>query len=67
MSELTYAGKVVDGVVVEAIVGTAAWAEENLGGEWHDSPTNIWIPGTWDEINGFQPMPEEELEEEQIP
>ena len=58
--ELTYAGKVENGIVVDFIVGTAQWAIENLGGEWHDSSTNIRLPGIWDETNGFQPMPEEE-------
>lgn len=55
MSDRTYAGKVEEGVVVQTIVGTAEWAKTNLGGEWHDSPTKIWLGGTWDETNGFQP------------
>ena len=63
----TYAGKVEDGIVVDAIVGTAEWAVKNLGGEWHDSPDKIWVPGIWDEVNGFQPMPEPDPEEEVSP
>lgn len=53
----TYAGKIENGIVVQAIVGTADWAIENLGGEWHDSLEKIPVPGIWDSINGFQPMP----------
>jgi hypothetical protein len=52
-----YAGEVVDGQTVRAIVGTAEWAEQNLGGKWHDSESKIPVPGTWDETNGFQPLP----------
>ena len=55
MSERTYAAKVVDGVVVQAIVGTAAWAVEHLGGEWRDSPTKVGIGWLWDETHGFRP------------
>ena len=56
---MMYAGKVENGVVVQAIVGDAQWAITNLGGEWHDSEDKICVPGLWDEINGFQPMPSE--------
>lgn len=59
-----YAGEVIDGQTVRAIVGTAEWAIANLGGEWHDSELKIQVPGTWDELNGFQaislPPPEPE-------
>jgi hypothetical protein len=54
---MSYAGRVNNGVVVEAIVGTAKWAIQNLGGEWHDSDDKIPVPGLWDEVNGFQPIP----------
>lgn len=54
--ESTYAGKVEDGLVVQAIVGTADWAIEYLGGEWHDSLNKIPVPGTWDEAYGFRPL-----------
>ena len=47
MSGRTYAGQVEQGVCVQAIVGTAAWAEANLGGTWHDSPTKIGIGWIW--------------------
>jgi hypothetical protein len=63
---MTYAGKVIDGNVVQAIVGTAEWAVVNLGGEWHDSETKIWVPGLWDEVNGFQPMPQPEPTDEEL-
>ena len=63
--ERTYAGKVVDGIVVDAIVGTAQWAIENLGGEWYDSPMKIWVPGIWDEMKGFQPILGPENDNEQ--
>jgi hypothetical protein len=52
---MTYAGEVVDGQTIRAIVGTAEWAEQNLGGEWHNSESKIPVPGTWDEIYGFRP------------
>jgi hypothetical protein len=55
MSDITYAVRIENGVVLEAIVGTAEWANTHLGGEWRDSPTKVWIGGTWDETNGFQP------------
>lgn len=54
MSE-TYAAKIENGVVTQVIVGDAWWAIERLGGLWIDSDTPVWIGGTWDEINGFQP------------
>jgi hypothetical protein len=61
---MSYAGRVNNGVVVEAIVGTAEWAIQNLGGEWHDSETKIRVPGLWDDANGFQPMPAPEQADE---
>lgn len=61
-----YAGEVVDGQTIRAIVGTAEWAICNLGGEWHESESKIPVPGIWDELNGFQaislPSPEPEPE-----
>lgn len=53
---MEYAGKVEDGVVVDAIVGTAAWAMENLGGVWYNSDKKVPVPGLWDEQHGFRPM-----------
>jgi len=52
---MNYAGQVVDGQTIRAIVATAEWAEENLGGEWHDSLSKIAVPGTWDVEYGFRP------------
>jgi hypothetical protein len=51
----TYAGKIEDGYVTQAIVGTAEWAIDNLGGEWVDSLDKIGIGWTWDADNGFRP------------
>ena len=51
----TYAGKITDGYVTQVIVGTAKWAIDNLGGEWHDSTEKIGIGSTWDADNGFRP------------
>lgn len=50
-----YAAKVEDGVVTQVIVGTAEWAIQRLGGYWVDSGIPVWLGGTWDEVNGFQP------------
>lgn len=58
---MKYAGEVVDGFVVRAVVGTAEWAIQNLGGEWHESENKISVPGTWNEQDGFrslQPSPD---------
>jgi hypothetical protein len=52
---MKYAGKVENGVVVNAIVGTAELSTELFGGEWHESDEKIPLGGTWDETNGFQP------------
>lgn len=38
-----YAARIVDGVVTQVIVGTAAWAADRLGGDWQDSPTKVGI------------------------
>jgi hypothetical protein len=52
---MSYAGKIEDGLVVEFIVGTAEWATNNLGGEWHDSQTKVGAGWTWDDDHGFRP------------
>jgi hypothetical protein len=52
---MSYAAKIEDGVVVEFIVGTAEWATNNLGGEWHDSQTKVGAGWTWDDDHGFRP------------
>ncbi len=53
---MSYAGEVVEGLTVRAIVGTASWAKRYLGGEWHNSLTKIDVPGTWDAEYGFRPL-----------
>lgn len=52
--DLQIAGQVVDGVCVQAIVGTAEWATEMLGGEWHDADQHIGIGWRWTH-SGWQP------------
>ena len=55
-----YAALIVDGVVTQVIVGDAAWAAANLGGEWHDTDTLVGIGWTYqdgqfsppDEVDG---------------
>ena len=59
MSEV-YAAQIVDGSVYQVIVGTAAWANERIGGLWVDSDTLVGIGWTWDSTNGFQPPTVEE-------
>ena len=49
------AAEIVDGIVIRAIVGTANWATETLGGFWVESPVPVWIGGTWSEAEGFLP------------
>lgn len=46
----TYAARIVDGVVTQVIVGTAAWASDRLGGVWQDSPTKVGIG--WEQFDG---------------
>jgi hypothetical protein len=41
-----YAAELNDNVVVRVIVGTAEWAQDNLGGVWQDSP-KIGPGWTW--------------------
>jgi len=44
VSDLTYAAELNDdNVVVRVIVGTAAWAVDNLGGEWVQPPELVGI------------------------
>lgn len=52
---MTYAYKVIEGVVVDGIVGDADWAIQNLGGFWVPSDELQHIGGLWNDINGFQP------------
>lgn len=51
--EYTYAGQIENGVVVQIIVGTAEWAEANIGGKWVNSPTKIGVGMGWNETEGF--------------
>ena len=52
----TYAAKLDDtDHVVQVIVGTAAWAEERLGGRWVDSPTKVGVAWLWDDVCGLVP------------
>ena len=52
----TYAGELdADGVCLRCIVGTAEWAETNLGGTWQDSPTKVGVGWTWSEADGWRP------------
>ena len=46
----TYAARIVDGVVTQVIVGTAAWASDRLGGVWVDSPTKVGVG--WQQFDG---------------
>lgn len=51
----TYAAEIVDGIVVQVIVGNASWATEKLGGLWVDSDSLVGINWAWNEIDGFSP------------
>jgi hypothetical protein len=48
MTDQTYAAHIVDGLVVQVIVGTAEWATEHLGGVWVDPPELVGIGWTYD-------------------
>lgn len=50
MTEPTYAAHIVDGLVAQVIVGTAAWAVEHLGGLWVQPPELVGIG--WAYIDG---------------
>jgi hypothetical protein len=55
MTEQTYAAHIVDGLVVQVIVGTAQWAVEHLGGEWVQPPELVGIGWTYDGTNIVPP------------
>ena len=61
---MNYAAQLINNVVTEVIVGTAAWATEHLGGYWVDSATKAGIGWVWDghELHPPQPPPEPEPE-----
>ena len=46
----TYAARIVDGVVTQVIVGSAAWASDRLGGVWLDSRTKVGVG--WEQYEG---------------
>lgn len=51
----TYAAQIIDGIVVQVIVGNAEWAIEHLGGTWIDTGNLVGIGWSWDTTNGFRP------------
>lgn len=51
----TYAALIDNGIVTQVVVGNAELCIERLGGFWVDSDKPVWIGGTWDDVNGFQP------------
>lgn len=55
MDDINYAVRVDDGVVTQALVGTAEWASNEFGGTWVNSSQKVWIGGTWTEEEGFRP------------
>lgn len=60
MSNQTYAAKIVDGLVVQVIVGTAEWAVDHLGGEWVQPPELVGIG--WELVDGQIVPPEPQPE-----
>lgn len=58
MSNNSYAGELSEqNTCIRCIVGTAAWATENLGGTWKDSAHKIGTDWKWSEENGWEPPP----------
>lgn len=62
-NELTYAAHIIDGLVVQVIVGTAEWATEHLGGEWVQPSELVGIG--WSVVDGqiIPPEPEPESDD----
>jgi hypothetical protein len=59
---MMYAAKVVDGTVVQVIVGTPEWAADRLGGDWLPSETKVGVG--WQVVDGTILPPEpDELED----
>ena len=52
-----------DNVVVRVIVGTAAWATENLGGVWVDPPQLVGIGWTYDGTDIVPPPAPDDLDQ----
>jgi len=52
---MNYAAKIIDGVVVDVIVGDAYWASTKRGGFWVDSNKKIGVGWTFSAKDGFKP------------
>lgn len=50
-----YAAQIENGIVLQAIVGDAAWAADRLSGMWHGTDTKVGIGWTYTEQDGFRP------------
>ena len=59
---MTYAAQVVDGTVVQVIVGDAVWANSRLDGTWVDSDVLVGIGWTYAD-GTFTPPPAPEIDE----
>jgi hypothetical protein len=57
-----YAAKVVDGTVVQVIVGDPAWAADRLGGDWVASDVKVGVG--WQVVDGTITPPEPDPEPE---
>jgi hypothetical protein len=57
-----YAAQVVDGTVVQVIVGTAGWANSRLDGTWVDSDVLVGIGWTYTD-GTFTPPAAPEIDE----
>jgi hypothetical protein len=57
-----YAAKVVDGTVVQVIVGTPEWAVTRLGGVW--LPSDVKVGVGWQVVDGTITPPEPDPEPE---
>ena len=62
MTSRTYACKVDNGVVVQVLVGSASWANENLGGFWVDSESKVGLGWLWNSEYGLRPDDSESVE-----
>jgi hypothetical protein len=59
---VSYAARVVDGVVVQVIVGEPEWASERLGGVWVGSEVKVGVG--WTVVGGVITPPEPSDEDE---
>jgi hypothetical protein len=53
---VSYAARVVDGVVVQVIVGEPEWASERLGGVWVGSEVKVGVG--WTVVGGVITPPD---------